>query len=401
MQIDFRKQSRSVVLIGAARSAIGSFMGGLSTLPAARIAADVCKQLLAQSLGDQKDAVDEVIVGNVLTAGQGQAPAKQVAVFSGLKTDTDCLTIGKVCGSGLKSISLAVDSILLGRAKCVLAGGMESMSNVPYYLPTARAGLRMGHAQVIDGMVHDGLWDCYNNFHMGNAGELCAKEMGFNRESQDAYAIESYKRAQTAQGDGDFKREILPVQIPQRRGDPVSFDVDEEPSKVKFDKIPTLKPVFQKDGTITAANASSINDGAAFVLVADEAWAKAEGFKPIARITAYSEAAQKPEWFTTTPVVAIERLAATLGKKPNGFGAYEINEAFAVVPMAAIKKLDLSPERVNLFGGAISLGHPIGCSGARVVVTLMNVLQSRSYSDGLATLCIGGGEAAAMGFERI
>lgn len=395
------KDQTQVVIVGATRSAIGAFMGALSDVKITRVAAQLVEALVAKHLNGRRELIDAVVAGNVLNAGLGQAPAKQVAVFGNLRKDVDCVTVSKVCGSGLKAISVGVETIRAGRAHCVLAGGMESMTQAPYLLPNARQGYRMNHGTIVDSMICDGLWDVYKDFHMGNAAELCAAEVGISRKDQDDFAIESYTRAQKAQADGTFAAEITPISIPQKKGDPILFAEDEEPKRAKLDKIPTLKPAFKKDGTVTAANASSINDGAAFVLLADEAWARQNGLKPIARVTGYAESAQEPEWFTTAPIKAIEKVTASIGVAPNALDIYEINEAFAVVPIAAMRKLNIPYSKTNIFGGAVALGHPIGCSGGRIVVTLLNALKKTGKKTGLATLCIGGGEGNALTVEMV
>ncbi|MGZ3406908.1 MAG: thiolase family protein, partial [Polyangia bacterium] len=327
-------------------------------------------------------------------------PARQASIFAGLPKEVPCTTINKVCGSGLKAVMLGAQAIMSGEADVVLAGGMESMSNVPYYLPTARAGMRMGNQTVVDGMIHDGLWDVYNNFHMGIAAELCAREKKIDRAAQDAYAIESFKRALQAQKSGAFKDEIVAVEVPQRKGAPKRVELDEGPAKGDIEKIPSLKPAFQKDGTVTAGNASTINDGAAAVIVCGADVAAARGWKPLAKIRAMAQAAQAPEWFTTAPAVAIDR---ALGKAKLGRGdidLYEINEAFAVVAIANNQLLELDAKKVNVHGGAVALGHPIGASGARILTTLLYALQGQGKKRGVASLCIGGGEAVAMVVER-
>lgn len=385
---------KTAVIYSAKRTPIGSFMGSLSSISAAQLGAMTTKESLAQS-GVKADQVDEAIIGCVLPAGQGQAPARQVSVYAGLPKSTRAMTVNKVCGSGLKTVSLAADRIALEKAQFVVAGGIENMSQAPYYLPKAREGFRMGNAQAIDGMIHDGLWDCYNNFHMGNAAELCAKEYSFTREAQDQYAIESYELAIKSGDSGLFKEEMVPVVIEDRKGK-VVVDMDEEPSKVKFDKIPGLRPAFDKSGTITAANASSINDGAAILIVGAEG---ASSQKPLARIVHTTEFAQEPEWFTTAPVFAIKQLLKEAGLGVGDITSFEINEAFAVVAMAAQKELEIPRHRLNPRGGAVALGHPIGASGARLLTTLIYSLKPKEK--GVVSLCIGGGEAIAMLVERI
>ncbi|MCX6639734.1 MAG: thiolase family protein [bacterium] len=390
---------RDVVIVGAARTPIGSFFGGLSTIPAPRLGAVVIKTALSRA-GLQPEQVDEIIMGCVLAAGIGQAPARQAMIYAGIPRSAGALTINKVCGSGLKSVMLAAQAIQVGDADIVVAGGMENMSLVPYYLLNGRTGFRMGHQQVTDGMVFDGLWDVYNNFHMGSAGELCAKEYQITRADQDAYATESYHRALAAISGGKFKAEIVPVEIVDKKGGVTVFAEDEEPGKAKVDKFPTLKPAFQRDGTITAANASSINDGAAAVIVMAAEKAKSMGIKPLARFVAHATASQDPEWFTTAPTAAIKKLFARTNLTQKDIDLYEINEAFSVVSIINNRMLELDPSKVNIYGGAVALGHPIGASGTRILVTLLYAMQERNARRGLASLCIGGGEAVAALVER-
>ncbi len=390
---------QEVVIVSACRTPIGSFMGGLSSLSAPRLGALVVEEAIRRA-GINKSDVHEVIMGNVLTAGEGQAPARQAALFAGLPESVECMTINKVCGSGLKAVMLASQAIALGDAEVIVAGGMESMSNTPYLLEKARGGLKMGHAQLVDSMVKDGLWDVYNDFHMGNAAELCSKECAVPREAQDEFAVLSYRRAQAAWTDGKFKEEVVPVAIKGKDGDAV-VDKDEEPFKTNFEKIPKLKPAFQKDGTVTAANSSKINDGAAAVVVMSAKKAKAMGLKPIARVVSYASAAKKPEWFTTAPADVITKIFKKSGLKDQDIDLYEINEAFAVVALAVNKALGLDIEKVNVNGGAVALGHPIGASGARILVTLLYALKQRNKIRGMAAICIGGGEASSMVVELI
>ncbi|MBL7033220.1 MAG: thiolase family protein [Candidatus Delongbacteria bacterium] len=394
------QQVKEVVIVDAARTPIGSFGGDLATIPASRLGATVIKALLERS-GLPGDRVDEVIMGNVLPAGQGQAPARQAAIYAGLPESVECMTINKVCGSGLKSVMLAAQAIALGDAEIVVAGGMESMSLTPYYLPTARKGFRMGHQQAIDGMIYDGLWDPYNDFHMGNAGELCATAHGFTREMQDTYTLESYRRAQQAITEERFAAEIVPVEIPQRKGDPVVITRDQEPFALKAEKVPLLRPAFRKDGTVTAANASKINDGAAALLVMSTETAAKLKLQPLARIRAQASFAQQPEQFTTAPASAVRKALDKAGLQTGEIDFWEINEAFAVVTMVNNRLLELDPARVNVRGGAVALGHPIGASGARVLTTLLYTMRDESARYGVATLCIGGGEGAALVVERI
>jgi acetyl-CoA C-acetyltransferase len=390
---------REVVIVGAARTPIGSFQGELAPLKAPELGKIAIQEALRRS-GVGAGDISEVYMGCVLPAGIGQAPARQAAIFAGLPNTTPCTTVNKVCGSGLKAVMLAAQAIASGEADVVVAGGMESMSNVPYYLPAARAGMRMGHSQVIDGMIHDGLWDVYNNFHMGTAAELCAKEKKFDRAAQDAYAIESFKRALAAQKAGAFKDEIVAVEVPQRKGGPRRVDADEGPGRGDIEKIPSLKPAFSKDGTVTAGNSSTINDGAAALIVCGADVAQARGWKPLARIKAMAQAAQAPEWFTTAPALSIDRALAKAKLGRDDIDLYEINEAFAVVALANNQLLGLDAKKVNVNGGAVALGHPIGASGARILTTLLYALAARGGKRGVASLCIGGGEAVALVVER-
>ncbi len=387
------------VIVAAARTPIGAFLGSLSSLSAPQLGAVVVREVVKRA-GVQPDQVDEVIMGNVLTAGVGQAPARQAAIFGGLPTSVRCMTINKVCGSGLKAVMLADQAIRLGDAEIIIAGGQESMSNAPYLLPKARTGYRLGNGEVIDSVVHDGLWDVYNQFHMGNAAELCARTCNIPREAQDEYAILSYKRAQEAQEKGWFKEEIVPVEVKQKKTT-VIVDTDEEPGRAKFDKIPQLKPVFEKEGTVTAANASKINDGAAAVMVMSESRAQELGIQPMARIIAHEAFAQDPEWFTTAPAGSVKKVLDKAGMKLEDIDLFEINEAFAVVALAAKDQLGIPIEKLNVHGGAVALGHPIGASGARLLTTLLYALKQHNKRYGLVSLCIGGGEAVAMIVERI
>jgi acetyl-CoA C-acetyltransferase len=387
------------VLVSACRTPIGSFLGTLSSIPATRLGSIVISEAIRRA-GIQPSAVQEVIMGNVLTAGEGQAPARQAALFAGLLPSVECLTINKVCGSGLKAVILAAQAIRSGDSDIIVAGGMESMSNVPFALEKARGGMRLGHGEVVDLMIKDGLWDVYNNYHMGSAAELCARECEVPREAQDEFAVESYRRAQAAISGGLFKDEIVPVTIPSKSGDTV-VDTDEDPFKTDFAKIPKLKPAFQKDGTVTAANSSKINDGAAALVVMSASKAKELGLKPLARIVGYASAAKKPEWFTTAPVDVITKTLDRAGLKQQAIDLFEVNEAFAVVALAVNKMLGLDPKRVNVNGGAVALGHPIGASGARILVTLLHALRQQKKKVGMAAICIGGGEASGMIVELI
>jgi acetyl-CoA C-acetyltransferase len=346
------------------------------------------------------DLIGEVYMGNVLSAGVGQAPARQAAIYAGIPNKVPATTVGKVCGSGLQAVVLGAKAVTLGDAELVVSGGMESMSNVPYYLPQARGGYRMGHGKIIDGMIHDGLWDPYGDFHMGNAGDKCAAEYKFTREAQDEFAKESFRRAVAAQKEGAFKAEIVGVSVPQKKGDALLVTEDEGPPNGKPEKFASLKPAFSKDGTITAANASSINDGASALVLASEEAVKAHKLEPIARIVGYAGAAQAPEWFTTAPAAAIKNVCDKLKLTTKDIDLYEINEAFAVVTMVVSKLCELDPATVNVRGGAVSLGHPIGASGARILTTLLFAMKDQNKKRGLATLCIGGGEALAVVVER-
>ncbi len=390
---------RDVFIVDGARTALGSFQGSLSTVPASRLGAAAINGALERS-GVPGDQVDEVWMGNVLLAGQGQAPARQAAVFAGLPKGVPCVTLAKVCGSGLRTVMNASSMIKAGDADLIVAGGMENMTQAPYALPKARDGFRMGNGQIVDLMVNDGLWDVYNNYHMGMAAELCAAEMNITREEQDEFAVNSYKKALAAIEAGEFKAEIVPVEVPGRKGVTI-VDSDEEPFRSKLDKIPGLRPAFKKDGTVTAANASSINDGAAAVVVASGEKCKALGITPKFRIVGYASHAQEPEWFTTAPAYAIKKVFEQTGLTDKEIDVYEINEAFAVVSLAVNRLCELDNSKINLRGGAIALGHPIGASGARVLVTLMQVMEDKGLKRGLTSLCIGGGEAVAMIIERV
>ncbi|MFH1861990.1 MAG: acetyl-CoA C-acetyltransferase [bacterium] len=390
---------REVVIVGAARTPIGSFLGSLSAVPAPRMCAVTIKAALERA-GVQPEQVDEVIMGCVLAAGVGQAPARQAMIYAGIPRSAGALSINKVCGSGLKSVMLAAQAIQCGDADVVVAGGMENMSLVPYYSLNGRTGFRMGHVQLTDGMIFDGLWDIYNNFHMGNAAELCAREFDITRQEQDDYASESYRRAQAAIVAGKFKAEIVPVEIAGRKGDVTIVAEDEEPGKGKIDKFPSLRPAFLRDGTVTAANASSINDGAAALVIMAADRAIALGIKPLARIVAHATASKDPEWFTTAPADAINKALAKTGLTVKDIDLCEINEAFSVVSIVNNRLLGLDPAKVNVNGGAVALGHPIGASGARILVTLLYALAERNARRGLASLCIGGGEAVAVIVER-
>ncbi len=388
------------VIVSAVRTPIGAFLGSLSELPAPRLGAIAIREAIRRA-GIEPSMVDEVIMGNVLTAGVGQAPARQAAIFAGLPEHVPCMTINKVCGSGLKAVMLADQIIRCGDAEIVVAGGQESMSNAPYLLPKARSGLRMGHAQLIDSMIHDGLWDVYNQFHMGDAAELCASTCNIPREEQDEYAILSYRRALEAQAQGYFADEIVPVTYERPNGQTVTIDTDEEPSKVRFEKIPHLKPVFRPNGTVTAANASSIDDGAAALVVMSEQRAAALGLQPLARIVAHGSVAQRPEWFTTAPIEGIQHVLKKAGLPLEDIDLFEINEAFAVVALVAQRQLNIPLDKLNVHGGAVALGHPIGASGARILTTLLYALRRYRKRYGMAAICIGGGEASALIVENL
>ena len=387
------------VIVGAARTPIGSYQGALASVPAPKLGAVAIKAAVERA-GVDFDAVDEVIMGCVLTAGLGQAPARQAAIFAGLDESTACMTINKVCGSGLKAVMLAAQAVRLGDAQVVVAGGMENMSQAPYLLPDARTGMRMGNKTVVDSMVKDGLWDVYNDYHMGNAAELCATECGHSREDQDAFAIASYKKTLAAQEAGLFEAEIAPVAVPQRRGDPKIISTDEEPCRGRLDKFAKLRPAFDRNGTVTAANASSLNDGGSAVVITSAAYAKEHGLPVLARIVGYSQHAQAPEWFTTAPAYAVRKLLEKHDLTPNDVDLYELNEAFAVQAMATNDVAEVPVDRVNVNGGAVALGHPIGASGNRIFVTLLHAMSARDAKRGVASLCIGGGEAVAVMVER-
>ncbi len=386
---------KDIVIVGFARTPIGSFQGSLASFTAPKLGAHAIKAAL-QRAKVKPEQVSEVIMGNVLTGGVGQAPARQAMIEAGIPNSVPALTINKVCGSGMKAIMLGVQSILTGESEIVVAGGQESMSNAPYLMPNARNGFRMGNGQVVDSMIHDGLWDPYNNQHMGACGDLCAKEKNFSREVQDA--TESFKRAQAAQSGKKFVSEIAPMTI-AGKGESVLVEHDEGPSKVKFEKIPSLKPVFAKDGTITAANASTLNDGAAAVVLMSAETAKNLGLKPIARIVAQATFAHEPIWFTTAPTGAMKKVLERANWKMSDVDLVEVNEAFGVVALSAQRDLEIPQDKLNVWGGAISLGHPIGASGARIVITLISALKDKGLKKGLAGICIGGGEATALAIE--
>jgi len=387
-----------VYIVSAVRTPMGSFGGSLKDFSAPQLGAIAIKAAVERA-GLQPSDIEEVLMGCVIQANIGQAPARQAAKFAGLPDNVVATTVNKVCASGMKAISQGAQSILLGDADIVVAGGMESMSNVPYYSPNTRWGNKYGNINLVDGLAKDGLTDVYHQYAMGNAAELCAKECNISREAQDAFAIESYKRSQDAWNNGRFDAEIVPVPIPQRKGDPVLFARDEDAFNVKFDKIPELKPAFIKDGTVTAANASTMNDGAAALVLMSSEKADAMGIKPLAIIRSYADAEQAPEWFTTTPSLALPKAVAKASLQMSDIDYTELNEAFSVVGIANIQKMQLDPAKVNVHGGAVSLGHPLGCSGARIIVTLLNVLKQHGGRIGAAGICNGGGGASAMVIE--
>ena len=391
---------KEVYIVAATRTPIGSFGGALSSFSATQLGAVVIKEAVKRA-GIKPENVQEVFMGNVLSANLGQAPVTQASIYAGLPNTTPGTTVNKVCASGMKAIMLGAQSIQLGQNDIVIAGGMESMSNVPYYLDKARNGFRLGHGQITDGLVKDGLWDVYNNFHMGNATELCATECKISREEQDAYAVESYKRSAKAVEAGNFKEEIVGVEVPQRGKDSLNIAEDEEFKKVDFAKMPTLKPAFQKDGTVTAANASKLNDGASAVVLMSREKAEELGIKPLAKILAYADAQQAPEWFTTAPSKALPKALKNAGLQFSDIDFFEINEAFSAVAIANNREMKLDPAKVNVNGGAVALGHPLGSSGSRIIVTLINVLKQNKGKYGAAGICNGGGGASAMVIENM
>ena len=391
---------RESVIASIARTPIGSFQGVLSTMSAVHLGGIAIRETLKRASINNED-VDEVIMGNVLSAGVGQAPARQAAIWGGLPKSVECMTINKVCGSGLKAVMLADQAIRCGDAEIVIAGGMENMSQAPYYLMDARTGMRMGHNKAVDALIHDGLWDPYGDMHMGSCAEVLAKEENYTREEQDSFAVESYRRSIEAINNGSFRDEIVAVEISQRKGDQVTVYIDEEPGRGKLDKIGKLLPVFGKQGTITAANASSINDGAAALTVISTEKADQLGIQSICRIITHSSVAHEPLYFTTAPGKAITKVLIKSGLSIEDIDIFEINEAFSNVTLAAMREHSIPHDKVNIHGGAVSLGHPIGASGARILVTLISALQQKQKKLGLATLCIGGGEAAAIIVEII
>jgi len=389
-----------VVILSAVRTPVGAFQGALSSLPAHALGARALAAAIERA-GLAPDQIDQVDMGCVLSAGQGQAPARQAALGAGCPPSTGAVTLNKVCGSAMRAVMMASNDLRCGDFGIVAAGGMESMSQAPYLAAGVRDGLRLGHGKLIDSMIHDGLWDPYGDVHMGNCGELCAREYGFTREEQDAFSLRSYERARAATEQGLAAREIVPVPVPQRKGEPRIVDRDEEPFKVDLGRMASLKPAFQKDGTITAANSSKLNDGAAALVLTTAARAAALGKKPLARIVAQASFAQAPEWFTTAPVTAARRVLDRAGLDASDIDLWEVNEAFAVVALAFIKDLGLDHDRVNVRGGAVAIGHPIGSSGARILVTLLDALAERDLARGCAAICIGGGESTAVIVERV
>ncbi|MDK3155850.1 acetyl-CoA C-acyltransferase [Kamptonema cortianum] len=389
-----------VFILSGRRTPIAAFQGAFASLTAPELGSIAIKAAL-ESAGVTPDQVDEVLMGNVLSAAIGQAPARQAAKGAGIPNGVPCTTVNKVCGSGMKTVMMAAQAIRCGDADLVVAGGMESMTNCPYAMPAARGGFRMGHGQVLDLMVHDGLWDPYNGVHMGTCGDKCATEKGFTREELDAYSAESYRRAVAAQGSGVFEAEICEVSVPQRKGDPIVVNQDEEPGRGRPDKLGELRPAFAKDGVTTAGNASSINDGAAAMVLASAAAVEKHGLKPIGKVVSYAQHAQEPEWFTTAPATAIKKLMDSAGLTVGDVDLFEVNEAFAVVAMYAAKDLGIPTDKLNVNGGAVSLGHPIGMTGTRLVLTAMHELRRRGGKRAIASPCIGGGEATAVLVESV
>jgi len=390
---------KDVVVLSAVRTPIGSFQGEFKNLPANALGAIALKGAIERAELDPA-ALEQVYMGCVLTAGVGQAPARQATLAAGCPVSTGAITVGKVCGSGMRAVMTAANDLRCGDFEMVAAGGMESMTNVPYLATGVRDGLRLGHAKLLDSMIRDGLWDPYSDVHMGNCAEICADHYQFTREAQDAFAQESYRRAREATESGRFADEIVAVEVPQRKGDPLSIDRDEEPFRVDLDRMPSLRPAFKKDGTVTAANASKINDGAAALVLTTADHAEQLGVRPLARLVAQASVAQEPDWFTTAPVKATRKVLERAGLSPGDIDLWEVNEAFAAVAMAFVEELDLPADRVNVRGGAVALGHPIGASGARILVTLLHAMAERNVHRGCAAICIGGGEATAMIVER-
>lgn len=391
---------KEVCIVSAVRTPIGSWGGSLKGFSATQLGSIAIKGAL-EKINLSPNEVGEVLMGCVLQANLGQAPARQAAKFAGLPDNVSCTTVNKVCSSGMKAVMQAAQSILLGDQDVVVAGGMESMSNVPFYNPTQRWGNKYGDTKLIDGLGKDGLWDVYNDFPMGNAAELCAKDCNISRESQDEFAIESYKRSQASVNEGKFAEEIIPISIPQRKGDPIVMDKDEEPFNVKFDKIPGLKSAFQKEGSVTAANSSTMNDGASALVLMSREKADALGLKPLAIIKGYADAGQAPEWFTTSPSLAVPKAVEKAGLKMEDISFFELNEAFSVVGLVNMQKMNLKSEQVNANGGAVSLGHPLGSSGARILVTLIHILKQNNAKYGAAGICNGGGGASSVVIENV
>jgi acetyl-CoA C-acetyltransferase len=390
---------KDVVILSAARTPIGSFLGALSSLPAPKLGA-VAIRAAVERAGIDPESLDQVLMGCVLQAGQGQAPARQAMIYAGLPKKVGAVTVHKVCGSGMRSVMDAANGIRVGEWNACVAGGMESMSLAPHLLHNARRGFRMGEAKMADAMIHDGLWDPYGDKHMGNCAEMCVKEYELSREEQDAFALTSYKRAQAAVEGGKFDDELAPVEVPQRKKDPIKVERDEEPFAAPLDKMPKLRPAFDRNGTVTAANASKINDGAAALVVCSDEHAKAAGKKPLARLVSQAGFAQEPDWFTTAPAKAARVALDKAGLKVGDIDRWEINEAFAAVAMAAMRDLELDHAKVNARGGAVALGHPIGCSGARILTTLVHTLVQEKLRYGCASICLGGGEAVSVVVEN-
>ena len=390
----------TVYIVSAVRTPIGSFGGSLASINATELGTAAIRGAI-QSAQISESEVEEVLMGNVVSANLGQAPARQAALGAGIPNTVPCTTVNKVCASGMKAAMFGAQAIMLGQADIIVAGGMESMSNIPYYLPKARFGYKYGGGELVDGLEKDGLFEVYNGFAMGNCADNTAKEMNISREAQDQYAIESYKRVARATEAGHIKPEIVPIEVPQRKGEPLLLTEDEEYKRVDFKKIPNLRPVFSKEGTVTAANASTINDGAAAMVLVSEKKSKELNLKPVAKILGFADAAQDPLWFTTSPALAIPKAMQQAGVSSQDVDYYEINEAFSVVAIANNQKLELNPNQVNIFGGAVALGHPLGCSGARIVTTLCNVLQQKNATIGVASICNGGGGASAIVIERV
>ena len=391
---------QEIVILSAARTPIGAFQGAFRLLPSTQLGGWALAGAIERA-GVEPERVDQVYMGSVLTAGVGQAPARQAALAAGCPTSTGAVTVGKVCGSAMRAVMTAANDLRCGDYELVAAGGMESMSRSPYLVPAARDGLRLGHGELIDSMIHDGLWDPYGDVHMGSCAETCVDKYEFSREAQDAFSLESYRRARAASESGVVADEIVPVEVPRRKREPLVVDRDEEPFRVELDKIAGLRPAFRKDGTVTAGNASKINDGAAALVLTTAEQAARLGVRPMARLVAQTSAAQEPEWFTTAPILAARKVLARAGLEPAEIDLWEINEAFAAVTMAFLSEMGLSHDRVNVRGGAVALGHPIGCSGARILVTLLHSMRERGARRGCAAICLGGGEATAVVVESI